>query len=101
MEFIEAKEEYVAALRRAQRGYKDRTFAGKNPHPAGLDELLDDNAANVVQDIGLVEIPAQRIVGTRSAGRISTFSASADPSSYLPVRFSVLSCSTTICPSAV
>ena len=52
MEFIEAKEEYVAALRRAQREYKDRTFAGKNPHPAVLDELLDDNAANVVQDIG-------------------------------------------------
>ena len=94
MEFIEAKEEYVAALRRAQREYKDRTFAGKNPHPAVLDELLDDNAANVVQDIGLVEIPAQRIVGTRSAGRISTFSASflplAKPSSEFAIKWITL-----------
>ena len=94
MEFIEAKEEYVAALRRAQREYKDRTFAGKNPHPAVLDELLDDNAANVVQDIGLVEIPAQRIVGTRSAGRISTFSASflplAKPSSEFAIKWMTL-----------
>ena len=75
MDFLEAKEEYISALRQGQREYRELLAAGKPAHPAVLDDLLDDSAANVVQDIGLVEIPAERIVGTRSAGRITTFSA--------------------------
>ena len=76
MDLIEVKEEYAAALRRGQKEYKELLAAGKSPNPAVLDDILDDNAANVVQDVGLVEIPSDRIVGTRSAGRITTFSAS-------------------------
>ena len=76
MDFLEAKEEYSSALRQGQKEYKEMIAAGKAPHPAVLDDLLDDNAANVVQDIGLVEVPAERIVGTRSAGRITIFSPS-------------------------
>ena len=76
MYFWEAKEEYSSALRQGQKEYKEMIAAGKAPHPAVLDDLLDDNAANVVQDVGLVEVPAERIVGTRSAGRITTFSPS-------------------------
>ena len=76
MDFWEAKEEYSSALRQGQKESKEMIAAGKAPHPAVLDDLLDDNAANVVQDVGLVEVPAERIVGTRSAGRITTFSPS-------------------------
>ena len=76
MDFLEAKEEYTAALRHGQKEYKEMLAAGKSPHPAVLDDLLDESVTNVVQDIGLVEIPAERIVGTRSAGRITTFSPS-------------------------
>ena len=76
MDFLEAKEEYTAALRHGQKEYKEMLAAGKSPHPAVLDDLLDESVANVMQDIGLVEIPAERIVGTRSAGRITTFSPS-------------------------
>ena len=75
MEFLEIQEEYAAALRRGQREYKELLSAGKSPHPAVLDEILGENATNTVQEIGLVEIPAQRIVGTRSAGRTPIFSA--------------------------
>ena len=76
MDFAAIKEEYAAALRRGQREYKDLLAAGKHPHPAVLDQILDTGAAQVTQNVGLVEIPMDRIVGTRSAGRISTFSAS-------------------------
>ena len=76
MDFIEAKEEYSSALRQGQKEYKEMLAAGKSPHPVVLDDLLDDSVASVVQDIGLVEIPAERIIGTRSAGRITTFSPS-------------------------
>jgi len=79
MDFIEAKEEYSSALRRGQKEYKELLAAGKSPHPAVLDEILGDKVANSTQTIGLVEIPAERIVGTRSAGRITTFSPSFSP----------------------
>ena len=76
MDFLEAKEEYTSALRQGQKEYKEMLASGKPPHPAVLDDLLDESVANVMQDIGLVELPAERIVGTRSAGRITTFSPS-------------------------
>ena len=76
MDFLEAKEEYYAALRRGQKEYKEQMALGKNPHPAVLDQIIDIGTATSTQLIGLVEIPAERIVGTRSAGRISTFSVS-------------------------
>ena len=75
MEFLEAKEEYIAAQRRGQKESKEAVAAGRSPHPAVLDDILGDSA-NSVQDIGLMEIPSERIVGTRSAGRITTFSPS-------------------------
>ena len=75
MEFLEAKEEYIAAQRRGQKESKEAAAAGRSPHPAVLDDILGDSA-NSVQDIGLMEIPSERIVGTRSAGRITTFSPS-------------------------
>ena len=91
MDFIEAKEAYAAALRRGQKEYKDMLAAGKPPHPAVLDDILGDKVANSTQLIGLVEIPAERIVGTRSAGRITTFSPSffplAKPSSEFALKW--------------
>ena len=75
MDFVEAKEAYYAALRRGQKEYRALLAAGKEPHPAVLDQILDSSTAST-QVVGLVEIPSERIVGTRSAGRITTFSAS-------------------------
>lgn len=76
MELLEAKEIYAAALRRGQKEYKELLAAGKSPNPAVLDQILDGSIAAVTQSVGLVEIPTERIIGTRSAGRITTFSAS-------------------------
>lgn len=75
----EAKEEYLQALRLGHKEYKTAQAAGKNPHPVVLDELLDQEKPNVVRDVGLVEIPAERIVGVKSAGRITAFSANFMP----------------------
>ena len=91
MDLVEIKEEYATALRRGQKEYKELLAAGKLPNPAVLDDILGENAINTVQEIGLVEIPANRIVGTRSAGRITTFSASflplAKPSSEFAMKW--------------
>ena len=74
-----ATEEYVQALKAGQKEYKDLVAAGRDPHPAVLDELLPENAAETVVEVGLVEIPSERIVGTKSAGRITAFTATFQP----------------------
>ena len=74
-----ASDEYVLAMRRGQKEYRDLTAAGKPAHPAVLDELLPEIAGYSVHDLGLVEIPAHRIVGTKSAGRITAFTANFRP----------------------
>ncbi len=71
----ESMEQYTLALKAARRQQKERAPAGKPLNPAVLDELLPETARDTYQDIGLVEIPAHRIVGTKSAGRITAFTA--------------------------
>jgi hypothetical protein len=52
---------------------------GKYPYPQVLDEIMDEslNAGRV--EMGLVEIPSEQIVGTKTAGRKSTFAANFMP----------------------
>lgn len=74
-----AKDEYAQALRQGQKEYKELVAAGKSPNPEVLDDILGDNPTETVQNVGLVEIPAERIVGTKSAGRITAFTATFQP----------------------
>ena len=72
----EAVAEYSRAQKMAQREYRERIAAGKAPYPEVLDDILPGGiSSDTVQDIGLVEIPTSRIVGTKSAGRIAAFTA--------------------------
>ena len=79
MSIHEANEEYRSALRQGQKQYKELVAAGRDPHPAVLDDILPDGFADLSRDIGLVEIPIDRIVGTTAAGRITAFTASFQP----------------------
>ena len=72
----EATEEYALALKKGLKEARERTAAGLDPNPAVLDDILGENGADTVRDLGLTEIPSERIVGTKSAGRITAFSAS-------------------------
>ena len=72
----EAVEEYVQAVKLGQKETKELTAAGKNPNPAVLDDILGTVSFDTALEVGLVEIPAERIVGTKSSGRITAFSAS-------------------------
>ena len=74
-----AVDEYDLALRAGQKEAKELTAAGKNPNPAVLDEILPDGTPDTAQEVGLLDIPAHRIVGVKSAGRITAFTASFKP----------------------
>ena len=74
-----AIDEYAQALRQGQKEYRELLMAGKPAHPLVLDEILQDSLTETVVDVGTLEIPAERIVGTKSAGRITAFTASFRP----------------------
>ena len=72
----EAAAEYLRAQKLAQKEYRECIAAGKNPYPEVLDEILPNGiSSDTVQDIGVVDVPANRIVGVKSAGRIAAFTA--------------------------
>lgn len=71
----EAEEQYLKALKLGLKEYKDLQAKHANPYPQVLDELLDDSMADTAQYIGTVEIPTERVVGTKTAGRVTAFSA--------------------------
>ena len=74
-----ATEEYVQALKLGKAEAKELAAVGKDPNPKVLDDILTENGPETVIDIGLIEIPAQRIIGVKSAGRITAFTASFRP----------------------
>ena len=82
-----ATEEFIQALKLGQKEYKEASAAGKQLHPLVLDELLSDDIAESVIDVGLVDIPAERIVGVKSSGRVTAFSATFRPLLDLKTEF--------------
>ena len=73
-----AREEYLQALKAGQKELKTLTAAGKNPGPAVLDAIMTEKAP-ATRELGVLEIPANRIVGTVSAGRTGAFTAGFKP----------------------
>lgn len=71
-----AIEEYLDALKQGQKELRDAQSLGKPLHPLVLDEIIGEQNDLTVYDIGTIEIPAERVVGVKSAGRISAFSPS-------------------------
>jgi len=74
-----AIEEYSLALKKGKQELRELSAAGRDTHPLVLDELLPPNASDVIVDVGLMEIPAERIVGVKSAGRVTAFTPSFRP----------------------
>ena len=70
----EALEQYMKALKLGQKQYKSCVLRGEYPYLPVLDEFLDESMTAGRVDLGLVEIPTERIVGTKDAGRKTAFS---------------------------
>ncbi len=75
----EAILEYQNALKAGQREYKACMASGQSPHVKVLDEFPGYTEGLRQVRIGLVEIPSERIVGTKTAGRQFSFSPSFYP----------------------
>ena len=75
----EAMEQYQKALKVGQKCYRSAILHGKYPYPQVLDEILDESMNAGRFELGLVEIPTEQIVGTKTVGRKSTFAANFMP----------------------
>ena len=66
-------EDYKNALRAGQRATRAAQARGQSPYLAVLDDIL--RGVNIVaqEPLGLVDIPAESIVGTKTAGRHTAF----------------------------
>ena len=65
----EAIEQYNRALKSGQKYVKEAAGRGGYPYPPVLDELTDRFAMSGTVDLGVVDVPAELITGTVSAGR--------------------------------
>ena len=65
MNIQEATEEYLQALKLGQKESKDHLQRGLQPHPVVLDDILSGSPTDTGVYVGLVEIPAERIIGVR------------------------------------
>ena len=75
----EAIEQYQRAQKMGQRYYRNAVLHGKYPYPQVLDEIFDESMNAGQMEMGLVEIPTDQIVGTKTAGRKSTFAGNFMP----------------------
>jgi len=74
-----ANEQYSKSLKSGQKNYKERILRGLYPYPAVLDEILDEQMVAGRVDLGIIEIPTEQIVGTKTAGRRTAFAANFMP----------------------
>ena len=76
---IAAAELYAKALKAGQKYYKTAVAADQDPYPAVLDRIEADYEITGRVELGLVNIPTDRIVGTRSAGRTAALAGNFMP----------------------
>ena len=65
----EAIAQYNAALKAGLKYYKNAVSHGKYPYPLVLDEILQESSVAGYANLGIIEIPADSVIGTRFAGR--------------------------------
>ena len=71
--------QYAQALKLGQKYYRQAVGAGKYPYPTVLDEIVDEATTAGRRELGFVNIPADRIAGTKSEGRSSALAGNFMP----------------------
>ena len=64
----ESLEYYLKAQKLGQRDYREKTAAGKSPFLPVLDDILQNVDIENQLPLGLIEVPLELLVGTKTAG---------------------------------
>ncbi len=73
------KDEYAKAFRLGKKDYQMRMLRGQKPTLPVLDDILPERISCSERPLGLVQIPIAQIVGTKTAGRSSSFAGNFMP----------------------
>ena len=68
-----ANSDYAAALRRGRKRYQETVTSGLYPYLPALDDAISYTEVASEVDLGLVDIPLSKIIGTRTEGRTNAF----------------------------
>ena len=75
----EAMTEYERAQKLGTRDYREAISAGRYPYLPVLDDILENARVEAQLPVGVVEIPLELIVGTKTAGRTAAFASNFMP----------------------
>lgn len=71
--------DYSAALKKGKRSYQLALAKGAYPYLPALDDILSYAEVTASVNLGLMDIPLSKIVGTKTAGRTNAFSGNFMP----------------------
>lgn len=71
--------DYVAALKKGKRNYQLALAKGAYPYLPALDDILSYTEVTASVNLGLMDIPLSKIVGTKTAGRTNSFAGNFMP----------------------
>lgn len=79
MSIQEAFEQYRDALKSGKSCYKNAVLSGQYPYLQVLDVILEDSMVAGRVNLGVIEIPTEQIVGTKTDGRQNAFASNFMP----------------------
>ncbi len=72
-------DDYSKAYKAGKKDYQARMLRGENPTLAILDDIMPPKGSYSEMPLGLVQIPADQIVGTKTVGRSNSFAGNFMP----------------------
>ncbi len=68
-----ASNDYTAALKQGRRSYRAALTKGEYPYLPVLDDMISYTEVGGIENLGVMDIPLSKIVGTKTAGRSNAF----------------------------
>lgn len=71
--------DYIGALRKGRKAYQAAVAKGEYPYLPVLDDILANTDIASEVNLGLIDVPLERIVGTKTKGRTEAFASNFMP----------------------
>ena len=71
--------DYSGALRQGRRRYQEAVSKGQYPYLPVLDDILSNTDIVSEVNLGVIDIPLERVVGTKTQGRTRAFASNFMP----------------------
>ncbi len=68
-----AANDYITALKQGRRSYRSALSKGEYPYLPVLDEMISYTEVGSIENLGIMDIPLSKIVGTKTVGRSNAF----------------------------